>query len=252
MRKTISLCIILGLLLQLVLPLYGQQANKITIAVVDFQNTSGKRDLDYLQKSIPEMLITNLAKKERLNIVERSRLEDAVKEMQLGMTGIVDQSKAIELGKAVGANAIMVGSFLDIGGVIRINARLIDVQTSKVIKAESVQGRTGQEIFDLMDQLANSIEAQLVGQPKTEEKAVTQQPTDRRVTQKQEPARKTTEQPPTVSQKKGGSKTTLYILGGAALIGGGVAAAMLLGGGGGNGGGEENPNSNVTITINIP
>lgn len=253
MKKMITTMLIVGLLLQIALPVYAQGEAKSSIAIMDFQNTSGKHDLDYLQKSIPEMLITSLAKRGHLNIVERNRLQDALKEMQLGMTGVVDQSKAIELGKAVGASAIMVGSYLEIGGVIRINARLIDVKTSKVLKAESVQGRTGREIFNLMDQLANSIEAQLVGKAaKPTQKTVKPKPVEKRVVKKEEPRKptRTTQKRPVVRQKKGGSKTALYILGGAALIGGGVAAAVLLGGKSSST--PEETNSNVTVTIHIP
>ena len=139
----------------------GQQ--KISIAIMDFQNTSDNGKLDYLQKAIPEALTTRLAESGNLNIVERSRLDDAIKEMKLGMVGLVDQNEAAEIGKAVGANAIMVGSFLEISNVIRLNARLIEVQTSKVLIAKTVQGRVGSEIFNLMDGLAKSIEEQLSG-----------------------------------------------------------------------------------------
>ena len=79
--------------------------------------------------------------------------------------GIVDEETAAKLGRAVGASAILVGSFVVIGSILRINARLIDVQTGKVIKAESVQGSVGEEIFDLMDEMALSMETQLVGAP---------------------------------------------------------------------------------------
>lgn len=229
-------------------PFASPEKGKITIAIVDFKNTSGNSSLDYLEKSLPEMLITNLAIKGIFNIVERSRLQDAIKEMQLGMTGVVDQSNAVELGKAVGANAILLGSFLEISGVIRINARLIDVETSKVLKAESVQGDVGREIFNLTDQLANSIEAQFI------DKTAKKTPPPKTVTP-QKGAQKTPQPPPSkqlTTTKKGGSKTALYLVGGALLVGGGVAAAVLLGGkdeGSGNG---ANPNSNVNITVNIP
>jgi len=194
MRKTVSMLLMIGLLMQIGIPVFAQSGAKISIAIMDFQNTSGKKNLDYLQKSVPEMLITNLAKNERLTIVERSRLQDALQEMQLGMSGIVDQNKAVEVGKAVGANAIMVGSFLDIGGIIRINA-------------------------GVMDQLAVSIENQLVGRPQAERKPD--------VLEKRPPKKAVVQNKPAVKEK-GGSNTFLYIIGGAAIIGAGVAAALLL------------------------
>lgn len=140
------------------------QDDKVVIAIVDFRNTSPDDELDYLQKTIPESISTTMAKGGRLEIVERSRLQEALTEMEMSELGIVDESRAAEIGRAVGANAILVGSFVSIGGTLRINARLIDVQTSRIIKAETVQGQVGPEIFNLMDQMASSMEIQLLGE----------------------------------------------------------------------------------------
>lgn len=158
--------IALILLVVLVSTVYCQQASsaedKIVIAVVDFRNTGGDTDLDYLEKTIPENIITRMAKSGKTEIVERSRLEEALTELELGLSGIIDEQSAVELGRAVGANAILLGSFASIGQKIRINARLIDVKSSRIIKADVVEGRVSDEIFTLMDQLAYSMEAQLL------------------------------------------------------------------------------------------
>ena len=163
LRKSLSWPLILVLLFcETVFP-FSLLDDKIVIAVVDFRNTGNDESYDYLENTIPEAIITYLAKAGNVEIVERSRLKDALKEMELGMSGILDEQTAVEVGKAVGANAILVGSFVSIGDVIRINARLIDVKTSRIIKAEIVQGGVGKEIFNLMDEMARSIEAQLIG-----------------------------------------------------------------------------------------
>ena len=169
LHKFLSWPLILTLLFcETVFP-FSMLDDKIVIAVVDFRNTGNDESYNYLENTIPEAIITYLAKAGNIEIVERSRLKDALKEMELGMSGIMDERTAVEVGKAVGANAILVGSFVSIGDVIRINARLIDVKTSRIIKAEIVQGGVGVEIFNLMDEMARSIEAQLIGE--TEEVA---------------------------------------------------------------------------------
>lgn len=139
------------------------QAAKTVIAIVDFKNTSANHDLDYLEATIPEAISTTLARGGRLEIVERGLLEKALQEMEMSMLGVVDETTAARIGRAVGANAIMVGSFASIGTLIRINTRLIDVQTGKILMAESVQGGVGEQLFALMDQVAMSMEWQLTG-----------------------------------------------------------------------------------------
>ena len=208
------------------------QDDKVVIAVVDFRNTGQDRGLDYLENTIPEVIITRMAKGGRIDIVERSRLEDALEEMRLGMAGVIDEQTAVELGRAVGANAILLGSFVSIGERIRINARLIDVKTSRIIKAESVQGRVGEEIFDLMDRMAESMEAQLVGEA---EEVVEYRPTP--VTKKED--REVREERPFY---KAWWFWTVVGIG----MAGGVAAATLAAGD------KEEKNSTVLITVNIP
>ena len=141
-----------------------QQGDKIVIAVVDFRNTGTDTKYDYLEKTIPETILTRMAGSGNLEIVERALLQEALREMELGMTGIIDEQTAVELGRAVGASAILLGSFVAIGDIIRINARLIDVKTSRIIKAESVQGGVTEDIFQLMDKLALTMESLMVGE----------------------------------------------------------------------------------------
>ena len=136
----------------------------MTVAIVDFTNTRNVPDLDYLVKGIPESIVTYLGKKGRVRIVERARLQSALEEMRLAQAGIVDEQMAVQVGKAVGADAVIVGSFLQIGDVIRINARLINVETSEIIVAEQVSGKPGTDLFALMDRTAASMETKLLGE----------------------------------------------------------------------------------------
>jgi len=162
-QKTVSVVIWLIYSSYSVLCAAPIKEDKIVIAIVDFRNTSKENSLDYLEKTIPESIITKLGKSGRTEIVERTRLQDALKEMELSSTGIIDEQSAVELGRAVGAEAILVGSYVSIEEIIRINARLIDVRTGRIIKAETVQGNVGKEIFGLMDELALAVETQLLG-----------------------------------------------------------------------------------------
>ena len=220
------------------------QDNKVIIAIVDFKNTGASTDLDYLTQTIPESISTSMARSGRLEIVERSRLEEALNEMQMSEVGIVDESQAVELGRAVGANAILVGSFVSIGGILRINSRLIDVMTSRVIKAEIVQGSVGTEIFDMMDKMAASIESQLLG---TVPEPVAAEPPPQPVTRPEpEPAR-IVHEPVTSSvspQKSGGGGFMLLVLlaaaGGAAYYYFVVLAP-----------GDEDTDTDVTVTVHI-
>ncbi len=213
-----------------------QQGRRIVIAVVDFKNNSGNPQLDNFEQAIPEALITNLARNERIEIVERTQLQNALSELQLSMSGIVDARTAVEVGRAVGATAILVGSFLQIEGRIQINARLIDVRTSRVLKAAGVRGRSGAEIFELMDRLAASIEARLFGKsvPQTQNGTSVNGASRQRSNAN-------------AAEKSGGSFLSSPIFWGAMALGAGAGAFLVLGAT------EDEPaKTAVTITISLP
>jgi hypothetical protein len=71
-------------------------------------------------------------------LVERSRMEDVLEEIQLGMTGLLDEKKAAEAGKMAGAQAILVGSVGESGAEFAVNVRLIATESSQVLVAESI------------------------------------------------------------------------------------------------------------------
>ncbi len=208
--------------------------SKLAIAVVDFTNTSGDESFDYLSKTIPENLITSLAESGELRIVERGRLESALKEMKLQLSDVVDEATAVQLGKAVGASAIILGSFVAIGSKLRISSRLIDVQTATVITGKNATGRVGEDIFRVMDEMADAMRDELMERAGQEEPIETV-----RV-----PVSK-----PEEGKKSGGGKTLLYVLGGAAVVGAGVGVAMALSGGDDDGnGGDNDATVNITVT----
>ncbi|MBN2281370.1 MAG: hypothetical protein JXQ65_12390 [Candidatus Marinimicrobia bacterium] len=213
----------------------SQDGEKIVIAVVDFRNTGGDPKLNYLEKTIPENIITRMAKNGRTEIVERTRLEDALKELELGISGIVDEQSAVELGRAVGANAILLGSFASIGQKIRINARLIDVKSSRIIKADVVEGNVSDEIFMMMDRLAYSMESQLLNK---ENETLQYQaiPINR------EPVADTR-----IKEKKPLLKRPIFWVASAAIVGGGVYLATQESSSGSGG-----KMSSVSIIINLP
>jgi TolB-like protein len=116
-------------------------------------------------QEIAETLGTDLAKSERITLVERSQLGQALRELRLQNTGLTEPAQARKVGKLVGADAIIVGSFYVRGNQIVINARVVDVRTGKVMagRAENVQGNRS-DLYVLLGDLANRLHLRLTGQ----------------------------------------------------------------------------------------
>ncbi|MBL7136208.1 MAG: VWA domain-containing protein [Candidatus Marinimicrobia bacterium] len=138
--------------------------DQLRIAIMDFQNLSNISDLDYLEKAIPEILITGLSLSKKIKIVERTRLEEILKEMQLTLSGAVDQERIVEVGKIAGAKAILLGSIIKAGETFRIDSRLIDASTGEVILAEKKEWSSESEVIAAVDLLAEQIIKSLTGE----------------------------------------------------------------------------------------
>src|SRR5712691_11178614 len=123
------------------------------IAIMPFQNVNGGKELDSIGTGIAETLITELGRIPDLTLVERSRLNDAQKEIKLGQSGAVENSTAQKMGKFLGADGVVVGSFQLVGKTLRISARVIDVQTAQVRESTRVDGPPD-DLLNLQDQLA--------------------------------------------------------------------------------------------------
>jgi len=101
------------------------ETKKVKVGVLEFLDLQGR--ITQLGKFIGEDLTTAIFEKGKFTMVERGLLQQVMREHALTQTGIIDLSQAQEIGKAVGADAIITGSLSDIGNEIKANARLIDV-----------------------------------------------------------------------------------------------------------------------------
>jgi TolB-like protein len=129
-----------------------QLSAKKTVAISYFDNTSGNEQYNALSKGITDMLITDLSKIQEIQIVEREKLESLIAEIKLGQTSYFDQNTAQQMGKGLGADAILTGAFLLLDKTLRIDARLIDVESGEILVAESISGSMS-NFFDLHKEL---------------------------------------------------------------------------------------------------
>jgi TolB-like protein len=148
------------LLLSLLFLISISFADTKTVAISYFDNTSGLEEYNSLSKGLADMLITDLSNVESIQIVEREKLESLLNEIKLGEIKFFDPATAQKLGKGLGADIILTGAFLSIEPDMRIDARLIDVATGKIIKANKVLGKSS-DFFMLESQLVDQLIANL-------------------------------------------------------------------------------------------
>jgi len=89
-------------------------------------------------KTVQEKLITTLVQK-GIQVVERSQLEQVLKEQKLSYSGLFNLNSAKQVGQLLGAEGIILGTFSDQGNTISINARIVDLGSANTIAAADVE-----------------------------------------------------------------------------------------------------------------
>jgi TolB-like protein len=133
------------------------------VAILDFENISGKEDYNGLGKALSTMLITDLKNNihpKKIEFFERSQLNNLLEEQKLQKSKNFDPKTAVNFGKLSGVNFVFVGSIFILDGNCNFSAKMIDVETSKIILSKNVSGRI-ETWLELKSQLADAISLQL-------------------------------------------------------------------------------------------
>lgn len=112
-------------------------SNKKKIAVVDFSDLDG--NVAALGQFLAEELITQLftISPGQFEVVERRQLLKLEKELLLSQTGFIEEKSIKQMGQVLGVDAIVTGSITDLGNTVKVNARLIGVESAKVFAVAS-------------------------------------------------------------------------------------------------------------------
>jgi TolB-like protein len=155
------------------------------LAVLPFDNSGSygqdKENFAALEKGIAGMLISELAANPSARVVVREQISKLLEERSLGSSGKVTPETAAKIGKLVGARYVITGTFIDFYGDFRLDARLVNVETSEIVKVESDRMQRD-HLFDLIRNVATRLmkDANLPPLPKqtSEQRLSRQVPTE--------------------------------------------------------------------------
>jgi curli biogenesis system outer membrane secretion channel CsgG len=139
-------------------------AQKKRVAVFEFDDKTDHRVHWWSGQSVgrgmSDMLVTALVKSGKYQVMERSALDKIMQEQKLGMTGMVTQQSAAQVGKLLGVQVAVIGSVTEFGhskgstggriknvkiGVskqsasVAIDVRFINVNTGEILLAENIR-----------------------------------------------------------------------------------------------------------------
>ncbi len=125
--------ILLGCLLW---PALGLAAPR-TVAVLYFEN--GGTAYDALKVGLTQLLISDLVGTPDVRVVERTALQGILDELSLGHQGVTDPATAAKVGKLVGAEWLLLGTYFELGGQLYVQSRMVHVETGQILAAHALQ-----------------------------------------------------------------------------------------------------------------
>ena len=111
-------------------------------------------------RALTDRLIHELNKTGKFQIVERERVKIILDELKFQQTGVTSTVNAIKVGKILGVEQVLLGSLGVFGYKKTINARLINVENSKVVKTATYDFEGG---IDVLPDIIKRIAYQLAG-----------------------------------------------------------------------------------------
>lgn len=126
----------------------------LAVAVVDFVATGEPIEKD--GEKIQALLTAYLTADSSLRLVERKEMEKILAEQKLSLTGLVSEQEAVQIGRLVGAKAMVMGRVFLVDDNYVIVAKTLGIETSRVF-GDMVQGKRGGDLAALVATLAEKI-----------------------------------------------------------------------------------------------
>ncbi|MBI5609055.1 MAG: caspase family protein [Deltaproteobacteria bacterium] len=128
----------------------------IRAALLYFDYEGQVADLVPMRKGLAQMLISDLQGQPGVLLVERERLEEVLAELKLQRGRAVDPATAAKVGKLLGAQYLVLGRISDFMGKLRIDARVVHVETGALVKTARADGKL-EDFLDIEQSLAGNL-----------------------------------------------------------------------------------------------
>ena len=106
------------------------------VAVWDLENLNPNAGFGTdMGELLASEVIETLKAADAFQVVERQRLVQTLEELNLGSSALADDATRLKIGHIVGARFMVFGSYFVIGESMRLDLRLVEVETGTIVKA---------------------------------------------------------------------------------------------------------------------
>jgi len=126
------------------------------VAIVPFENKTAWAQLDSTASACARRAESVCVATKRFRVVDRTRLDAVLKEADLAAAGVLTPSEAIELGRLLPADALMLGEISGQKQTLRVFVRIVRTDTGEVLHTAEAAVQV-----DDRDRLSDALEAEL-------------------------------------------------------------------------------------------
>ncbi|HEY4574106.1 MAG TPA: tetratricopeptide repeat protein, partial [Thermoanaerobaculia bacterium] len=146
-----------------------------TVAVLGFRNLAGRRDEGWLSTALSEMLITELSAGSKVRMIRGEEVAHMRQTVSVPYTESLSGETLQQIHDHLGADLVVVGSYLSMGGEGENNRLRIDLQVLKATTGDTVASlaEVGSEdrLFDLVPKIGKGLRHSLGWSEPTPEEA---------------------------------------------------------------------------------
>ncbi len=117
-------------------------SKKIKIAILPFECISNENKYLWLSKGLPEMLITTLSSVTKYIVIEGNMRDKVLEEIDFQQGKYIDKKSAVKIGKLLGSQQIILGSYQINNDKLEIISRIVNVENGSV-ETGSIVKHTG-------------------------------------------------------------------------------------------------------------
>ncbi len=128
------------------------------VAILPF-TIHAQQDLSFLSEGILDMLASRLAWKDHVTVIEKDMVQ---KQLEL-IKPPLNKQKALFIGKALGADYVILGSLTIFGKSVSIDSKILDVAKGEELVTAFNQSKGFDNVIPTINQFAQDINAKIMG-----------------------------------------------------------------------------------------
>lgn len=146
-----------------------------TLAMSDLAVNSANSKYTFLGKGFAEIVAFEVQKVKGIKLVDRSKRNELLDEMEFALSGLADTNNQIQVGRLLAVQYLVGGSITDLGDILLFSFSMVKVETGEIVWSDQLQETSGKysyigaffaksllNYFDI--QAADSTERELIAQ----------------------------------------------------------------------------------------